>query len=183
MEGLNMNNNSMNSQSILNIQKYLRTLSFFDKYKDIPPIAVDGVYGQETRNAVIAYQKLKNISQSGKVDRQTFNTLYKDYLSVLNYEKARTPYFNFPRYPRNFEFREGYRGFYIYLIKYLLNELQKNRDTYNEFELNDDYDEELSQAIREIQKTYLLPETGNVDALTWNSIISEYNQNQLNLLE
>ncbi len=178
-----MNSLSLNNQGISNLQKYLRTLSFFDQYRTIPQIAIDGIYGKETRNAITAYQKIKKLTQTGTTDKQTYNSLYKDYRKILNYKKSMSPSFNFPSYPRKFEFQKGYRGFYAYFLKHLLNELRKDRDTYEELQLDDIYDENLANAVKKVQKTYQIPETGDVDAVTWNNIIKEYNKNQTNKLE
>ncbi len=48
----------------------------------VPSVAVDGVYGNETRNAVIAVQKLSGLEQTGAVGALTWNAivnLYNEY--------------------------------------------------------------------------------------------------------
>lgn len=48
----------------------------------VPRVAVDGVYGNETRNAVIAVQKLSGLEQTGAVGALTWNAivnLYNEY--------------------------------------------------------------------------------------------------------
>ena len=48
----------------------------------VPSVAVDGVYGNETKNAVIAVQKLSGLEQTGAVGALTWNAivnLYNEY--------------------------------------------------------------------------------------------------------
>ena len=48
----------------------------------VPSVAVDGVYGNETKNAVIAVQKLSGLEQTGAVGALTWNSivnLYNEY--------------------------------------------------------------------------------------------------------
>ena len=48
----------------------------------VPLITVDGVYGNQTRNAVVAVQRLSGIEQTGVVGPLTWNAivnLYNEY--------------------------------------------------------------------------------------------------------
>ena len=60
-------------------------LSVLSEYiPEIPPLAVDGIYGPATRNAVIAAQKRFGLPQTGDVDFQTWDEIYDQYAGIEN---------------------------------------------------------------------------------------------------
>ena len=60
-------------------------LSVLSEYiPEIPPLAVDGVYGPATRNAVLAAQRRFNLPQTGEVDFQTWDEIYDQYAGIEN---------------------------------------------------------------------------------------------------
>lgn len=67
-------------EAIAEVQRYLRAISYAEKV--IPHIAVDGIYGKETKEAVRAFQILLSLAQTGVVDDETFAALYRRYLEV-----------------------------------------------------------------------------------------------------
>ena len=64
------------------IQYLLAVVSEF--YSNIPPVAVDGIYGPATRDAVIALQRMAGLSQTGAVNRVTWEALYRTYAGIVN---------------------------------------------------------------------------------------------------
>ena len=51
-------------------------------YPALPTLAVDGVYGQDTRAAVEAFQRIFNLNISGMVDFSTWYAISKTYVAV-----------------------------------------------------------------------------------------------------
>lgn len=64
------------------VQTFLNTVS--DVYSEIPKITADGVYGTATRNAVIAFQRLFGIAESGIVGPVTWELLAEKYNEIEN---------------------------------------------------------------------------------------------------
>lgn len=62
------------------LQYMLDVLAEF--YPDLPPIAVDGIYGPATRAAVEAFQRQSGLTESGAVDPDTWAALYRDYAGI-----------------------------------------------------------------------------------------------------
>ncbi len=50
----------------------------------IPPLAVDGVYGQATRAAVLAAQRRFGLPETGSVGAQTWDAIYDQYSGIEN---------------------------------------------------------------------------------------------------
>lgn len=66
--------------NVRTIQNQLNTIS--DAYPSIPKIAVDGIYGQATANAVRTFQQIFNLPQTGVVDIGTWYAISRIYVGV-----------------------------------------------------------------------------------------------------
>ena len=64
------------------IQYLLSVVSEF--YSNVPPVAVDGVYGPATRQAVLAVQQMAGLPQDGVVGEQTWQALYRLYAGIAD---------------------------------------------------------------------------------------------------
>lgn len=62
------------------VQRYLRALSY--RHNEVPHVGVDGIYGEETRAAVRAFQVLFSLDATGRVDEETFSLLYSEYIKA-----------------------------------------------------------------------------------------------------
>ncbi len=62
------------------LQYMLDVLSAF--YSDIPAPAQDGIYGEDTRQAVLAFQRNKSLPQTGIVDEAVWEALYQAYTGI-----------------------------------------------------------------------------------------------------
>ena len=50
----------------------------------IPPVTIDGVFGQQTRAAVLAAQRRFNLPETGSVGAQTWDAIYEQYAGIEN---------------------------------------------------------------------------------------------------
>lgn len=64
------------------LQYMLSVLS--DYIPSIPPVAVDGIYGQATRAAVLAAQRRFGLPETGTVGAQTWDEIYDQYSGIEN---------------------------------------------------------------------------------------------------
>ena len=70
----------MNEEHEFNIRQIQRALRILHKNgEDIPVVFEDGVFGEETENAIIAFQKLSKLPANGIVDKLTWNSLVNNY--------------------------------------------------------------------------------------------------------
>ena len=60
-------------------------LSVLSEYiPEIPPLSVDGIFGANTRAAVLAAQRRFGLPQTGEVDFQTWDEIYDQYAGIEN---------------------------------------------------------------------------------------------------
>lgn len=61
----------------------------------VPPLNVDGIFGTETRNAVIGAQQYFGLPQTGRVDERTWDEIYDQFSGIENTSLRRSE--NFPQ--------------------------------------------------------------------------------------
>ena len=64
------------------LQYMLSVLSSF--IPQIPPLAIDGIFGPRTRSAVLAAQRLFGLPETGVVDSETWDEIYDQYSGIEN---------------------------------------------------------------------------------------------------
>lgn len=81
-EGLNLSDNVLKEGSkgryVFRLQEYLRKVALVNT--NIPNINLDGIFGNETKKAVMAFQKEYSINVTGIVDEETWDKLYNEYM-------------------------------------------------------------------------------------------------------
>ena len=68
-------------QKVSQLQYMLRVMSEY--VPSIPPVAVDGIFGPRTQEAVIAFQRFEGLPQDGIVGPQTWNALYNRAITLI----------------------------------------------------------------------------------------------------
>ncbi len=157
--------------AVRNVQYYLNYLSQF--YSTIPPISVDGIFGEQTRNAISSAQKTFELPPSGVLDIPTFEAIYDAYLGIID--------------SLVFEFREGetlpFAGVVLNLgseapeVAVLQQYLNFLSNTYPEIptvEVTGYFGSQTRAAVLAFEQLFGLPENGVVEATVWNAIASEY---------
>jgi peptidoglycan hydrolase-like protein with peptidoglycan-binding domain len=77
------------------LQEYLNAIA--ETYTDIPTVEVLGVFGPQTYNSVVAFQKLFGLTVDGIVGEATWQALLDVYESTLRRENPEVP--QYPGYP------------------------------------------------------------------------------------
>lgn len=165
-------NTSDKRESIMEVQRNLRTL-YQDGYisRSIIP---DGVYGEETKEAVREFQQLIGLAESAVVDYDTWTAL-SEMASICSKKLAKsTPIYPFERVLADEEICLGETSDLVLLIQILINEL----DGYNlaKLPLNGFFDKNTESAIKAIQEANGLPGDGKVNKETWNALAAAYNK-------
>lgn len=160
------------SAAVENLQRYLRHLSFYDD--SIPTVAIDGIYDERTREAVMAFQRTAGLEESGIVDYTTWTLLFEAYVASLIQGREAACFDPFPRFPASYSVGAGNHAFLVEIIQYLLNELTLWMDDIPRNAQSGVFDRETEQGVLEFQRAQLLEETGRVDRMTWNALLAAY---------
>lgn len=132
-----------------------------------PTIIPDGIYGNETREAVRQFQQEKGISPTGDTDDVTWNLIVTEFLSgKANPPK---PLSIFPS--ADYVCHKGNSGFVVWAIQIILTELSRRYDNLKKVAVNGDYSDNTAEAVSLFQQIVRLKATGEVDLETWNLMI------------
>ena len=80
-------------EKVRQLQYMLSVLSSY--IPNIPPVAIDGIYGTATRAAVLAAQRRFRLPETGVVDAETWNEIYDQFSGIENTTLRNTE--TFPR--------------------------------------------------------------------------------------
>ena len=154
------------------LQYFLSVLAQFYDY--IPFIEIDGIFGPKTKNAVIAFQKSKDLPQTGEVDDVTWNEIYREFRGIV------TTVFEGNVVPKTFipfsgtTLRLGSKGEEVTTLQQYINNIATIYPEISPVEVTGVYDEATMNSVMQYQKKFGLRVTGNVDRITWNSIGGTY---------
>ena len=158
------------SDDIKWLQTYLNAIAKF--YKEVPTIAVDGIYRKRTRNAVSSFQRLFGLSPTGEIGYNDWNKLISVYKSLGDEKdnKRIENIYDYPGLPIMIEDEDGY----VTILQKYINILSKNNYRVHQVNVTGYFNEETELAVKKLQKEFDLPPTGKVDETTWNKILSIY---------
>lgn len=159
-------------KTIMNLQRYLLQLSYFDP--SIPAPIPSGKWDPNTEKALIAFQKMNNLPTTGRADAVTWELLFAAYLSSIEQKKAPLPFPLFPRLPENHEVDIGEESFTVRAIQYMLDEITLMYENLGNFPIDGIFGQETATAVTEFQNRNLLPPTGKVGRETWNALVEAY---------
>lgn len=154
------------------LQYYLDFLGFF--YDTLPDITVDGIFGEETRNAVLAFQQQFGLPQDGIVGRQTWYRLQDEYDAVLRALPSEYSSYSSLLYPGYF-ITTGATGKVVEQLQTFINTIARNNSSVPAVTVDGVFGTATQNAVRAIQRLVGQNPTGAVGPLTWNAIVNLYN--------
>ena len=164
------------SEYVTVLQVMLNRIS--QDYPAIPRIATpDGIFGNRTENAVLAFQRIFNLTPDGIVGKATWYKLVSLYVGVTDlaellsegqrYYTVRPPSDVSP-------IREGDTGLAVTGLQYFLSIISQVNSAFSRLSIDGDFGPSTRQAVIAAQQYFNLPATGVVDLATWLSIYDEY---------
>ena len=158
---------------VVTVQYFLTLLGQFVDF--LPPLSVDGVYGSGTARAVSAFQEYKGLPVTGNVDEETWESLYSAYKGVVDYLDMQNQLESVSTRPfPGVTLRRGDVGPSVRVFKNYLSYIAKVFFDIPAVAQNNIFDLRTQNAVREFQRIFSLPQTGQVDEGTWNTIADVY---------
>lgn len=160
----------LEGNNVSTLQYYLAVIGAY--YERIPPVDITGYFGSNTEDSVKAFQKVFGLPVTGRVDRTTWNDIYRAYDGILN----SVPLYNnitTVLYP-NIILKEGMSNEYVKILQEYLSYINR---TYSNIPAvnNTGYFGALTKAsVIAFQKQFGLQPNGIVGSTTWDAISREY---------
>ena len=159
--------------SVRIVQYYLQFLSFFNL--KLPYVAMDGIFGQETYDAVLTFQSLYGLDVDGIVGRNTWDMIQDAYVGVLNSLPDEYRSYSSLLYP-GYIITTGASGKVVEQLQTFLKTIADNNSAVPQVTVDGYYGNQTKNAVLAIQKLQGLEQNGQVGVLTWNAIVNLYNQ-------
>ena len=146
-------------------------------YPAIPKIpVVDGIFGSRTEASVRAFQEIFDLTPDGIVGPGTWYELVRLYTAVNSLSELRSQGQQFYsvewRYPNSYY--EGDTGDNIRLLQYMLSVLSAYIPEIPRVEVDGIFGPATREAVLAAQRWFGLPQTGSVNAATWDEIYDQF---------
>ena len=153
------------------LQYFLSYISRF--YSTIPPVTIDGSFGNETRQSVISAQKTFGLPEDGVVGELTWDAIYDAYRGIVDTIPLQYVEGNVLPFPGT-TLRVGSDNDAVLLLQQYINVIASIFPEVNAVELTGYFGDQTDSAVRAIQSLSDLEVNGIVGAITWNAITSLY---------
>lgn len=153
------------------IQYYLNILAYFNSNLATPPL--DGVFGPETTNAVRVFQQYYGLPVTGVVNTATWNVLNRIYSETVEFLPQGYSGEYGKLYP-GYVLSEGISGENVRDLQTYLSLIGRNLDAIPEIPVTGYFGEQTREAVIAFQNAFGIPPSGVVGAVTWNTIVQQY---------
>lgn len=154
------------------LQYYLNFLGFFNA--KLPQITVDGIFGNETRDAVFTFQNVYGLTVDGIVGRNTWNQIQNAYEGVISSLPPQYKTYQNLIYP-GYIITTGRTGTIVRQLQQYINVIADNVSSVPKVTVDGIYGDNTKNSVIAIQRANGLNPTGQVGPLTWNTITELYN--------
>jgi len=146
-------------------------------YPAIPKLAAtDGIFGSRTEAAVRAFQEIFGLTPDGIVGKATWYELVRLYTAVTSLAELRSQGQQFYQinweYPNSLE--QGDTGDKVRHLQYMLSVLSAYIPEIPPVAVDGIFGPATRSAVISAQRRFGLPETGGVDAATWDEIYDQF---------
>ena len=146
-------------------------------YPAIPKIPeADGIFGSRTEASVRAFQRIFNLSDDGIVGPATWYAIVRLYTAVTQLSELRSQgqqFYSINWSPPN-ALQEGSTGEKVRQLQYMLSILSEYISTIPRISIDGIYGPSTRSAVLAAQRRFQIPETGVVDAQTWDEIYDQF---------
>lgn len=158
------------AQPVRSLQTMLRVIRKDAGYTD--NVVPDGIYGSTTMEAVSQFQREHGLPVTGVTDQDTWEAVVAEYTPALVRIDAAEP-LQLILNPGQV-IRRGESHPYLYLIQSMLLALAEIYGSVPAPELTGILDLPTGEAIAAFQYLSALPQTGEVDKMTWKHLARQY---------
>ena len=160
-------------QPIRSLQTMLKVLAKDDS--TLPNLVPDGIYGQDTTNAILAFQRKYGLPATGITNQDTWDTIVSAYeKAIIRVDKAEP--IEIIMDPGKV-FVLGESSPYLYLMQSMLLFLSQLHPDISSPTHTGTLDSPTSEALAGFQILAGLPPTGELDKITWKYLVKQFTLN------
>ncbi len=158
------------SQPVRSLQHMLRVLA--QKDPRYPVVIPDGIFGKQTQNAVTSFQRNNGLPVTGVADQNTWERI------ADAFQPAKTSIY--PAQPLQLilnpgkVIRRGDSGYNVYIVQVILLALAEVYGSMAAPDMTGILDDQTAESLISFQFLSSLPQTGEVDKITWKHLALHY---------
>ncbi len=153
------------------VQYYLRVIAEFNQ--TIPPVTPNGVFDEQTRNAVLAFQREYGLPETGEADEETWNRLASVYIGLIASAESSSGSIAAEVFPGTL-LSLGSSGEDVGLLQTYLNTVAEVYTEIPVISVNGNFDAATDNAVRIFQGIFGIPQSGVVGPITWEILAEKY---------
>lgn len=157
--------------SVGTVQKRLRKISEYNP--NVLSVVPDGIFGDETRDSVLSFQKNYNLPQSGEVDNDTWDKITFVYDEILRLNKLNICLKVFGE--REAPILPGESDGILYVIQAMMLALSENFSNIGKVFVTGIYDNATASAVENIQIMSGITPTNSINREFANALSELYN--------
>ena len=157
-------------QPVRSLQTMLRIIAAH--HNDLPSVIPDGIYSQQTANAVSAFQRKFGLPVTGITDQGTWEMIVSVYQPALIHVSPAEP-LQIILEP-NQVIHGGEEHHSIYLVQAMLTAMAKNYGCIPEPPISGILDSGTSESLIAFQRLSGLDVTGELDKITWKHLVLQF---------
>ena len=157
-------------QAVRSLQYMLNQLAIHDPV--FSRLAVDGIFGENTLEAVMVFQREYHLPVNGVVDLNTWEAIRTAYFQAELLYGAPPPLNVLPN--GTYTAEEGAVSEPILIVQAMFVSLSKKMSNFSPCKMSSCNDGDTPQNIREVQRLAALPITGVLDRATWSYLVQLY---------
>lgn len=162
-------------ENVRRMQLYLNRISA--NYPAIPKISVvNGLFDENTENAVRAFQRIFNLTADGIIGKATWYRIVYIYSAVTRLAELTGEGVGYENLPKRFEgdLSVGDSGGQVVTLQYFLAIIAFFNSAVPQPDIDGVYGQGTRQSVTAFQRFAGLPQTGSVNRATWDSIYGAY---------
>lgn len=154
---------------VKSLQYYLAVIGAY--YESVLPVPVTGYFGEQTNRSVRSFQRIFGLPETGTVDLETWNDLYRAYAGIVESVPISTD--TVALFPGNV-LREGQTSEYVRILQEYLTYISRTYTDIPAVNATGYFGPVTRSSVTAFQKRFGLPQNGAVGADTWNEIAEVY---------
>ncbi|MBQ8926775.1 MAG: peptidoglycan-binding protein [Oscillospiraceae bacterium] len=159
------------NEQVRGLQYFLAVVGAY--YEDVLPIEITGEFDEATRDSVRSFQRIYGLPQTGTVDEETWNALYRAYAGIVeSIPSEASAYVPIP-YPGTV-LQEGMTSDHIRILQEYLTYIHDTIPSIPAVRNTGYFGPITRSAVLAYQRYAGLNETGAVGAVTWDGIAGLY---------
>ncbi len=157
-------------QPVRSLQTMLRVLA--QDEDGLLPLIPDGIYGDQTRNAVYRFQRSRGLPATGVTDQETWDRIVREYPAALTRLIRAEPLLLLLEPGQ--VIRHGECDPALYVVQAVLLTLGKIYGSILPPAVTGVLDDATADALSSFQYLSALPQTGELDKVTWKHLALHY---------